>query len=166
MKIIKTDEIMKAIEKYNLYHEISGFFDDELTIYFNKEIKDEYTFYKLANIPPPEGKKLQKQENYNPDIFIGIRSKNYLFVDSNDTKNPMTMKGKGVPKHVLKKIAGYEQFKDVIERKVDLIEAPFYTLQSKQNKYRLIFQKKVALSAYDDKTFFTDNYSFKYFGSI
>jgi hypothetical protein len=158
------ESLNEFLEKNNTIYKISGFHYEKYEIIFNENIKDMKTFYKLFKCDKLEiPKHPQSITRYNPDIYIGIKAKQYIFANSLDQS--YSIKSKGVPKNIVKRFIKQCDFEDIVDNNKDQIKVKYYTLQSKKNQYKTIQIEKIALSNYDDKCYYNDPYSFKYFGS-
>jgi hypothetical protein len=155
--------VNKFLDDNNVYYSTSGFYDEKYTIVFNETIKDMETFYNLVNCEIPKPSMPQSISRYNPDTYIGLRAKQYLFGNSEDKS--YSIKSKGVPKGVVKEFIKQCDFENIVNDETDQIKVKYFTLQSKKNQYKTVQMEKIALSNYDDKCYYNDPYSFKYFGS-
>jgi hypothetical protein len=155
------------LKQRGIYYSTSGFFDDKYTIVFNQDIKDMDTFYrecpkKTFTFPP--NTKHQRIDNYRPDIYIGLRAKQYLFANSLDGSS--SIKSKGIPKGVVKQFITMKDFEDIVDKKKSQVMVDYYTMQSKNNVMKTIKMNKKAMSTFDDKIRYDNPYDFTHFGAF
>lgn len=150
------------LEQAGIKYSISGFFEDTYTIKFNEQVKDMVNFHRLCPVKFAKESK-QTVDEYRPDTYIGLRAKQYLFANSKSTS--CSIKSKGIPKSVVKKFIKQQDFQDIVDLTKKEIRVKYYTLQSKNNIMTTIEQEKIALSSFDDKVYYSNPYSFEYFGS-
>jgi hypothetical protein len=69
--------------------------------------------------------------DYRPDIYIGIKAKQYLFANSKTAD--CNIKSKGIPKAIAKKCLNLENFKAIANGDLSQLTVKYKTLQSKNN---------------------------------
>jgi len=103
----------------------------------------------------------QPEEEWCPNEFYGIKAKQYCFWNSKTNKG--IVKSKGVPSGVVKRLLKAETFKKIVKREIKEEKAEFYAIKSDENRMKTRKEVKKLIDGYDDKLFFENDYSFRYF---
>ena len=84
-----------------------------------------------------------------PKEFVGLRSKMYSLLLSNDTQKSTI---KGIKRQYAKKHLKHDDYKDCLVNQTENI-AKFLTIRSKNHELKTVRETKISLSCYDDKRY-------------
>ena len=158
-----TDSLLYEIKTEDIYEDMKADLDQW---YDTSDYAPNHPLYSEKNKKIP-GKMKDEQNGQIIEEFVGLRAKMYAIKMADSGKE--IKKAKGVPKMIVKKDLGFQQYKEaLLNRKTT--ESEFAAIRSQGHQLRLLELRKKALCPGDDKRWIREDgvhtYAYGHFKAI